>query len=401
MSPQQDASFTNVLDGLFQPFYGLDFGVLYDRYHPIIDFVLFAFFFVAIARFTLEKRFPGRPGKAIAISIGFVLALSLVLAERSLGFSLRSFGPIAAGILIGTVGLTVFLLIKHAGAGTTTSGSLALIIVYFVLRAVAPGFYLWVAGNPWSGFLHSLLVIAVLVALFRVAKAMFGNRPGAALTEKLGKQLEAKPVERPFEQEEQVDQKEIGLLKHRLSKFTRQAVKNSEQITGDLREMITIVQEYGDGEAARKALAERLRQIAPRQHRVAKELARIRHLNSRTAKLDMKGIAELEAVYNELSAEQKRACRALVTEAQTKLQTEEKMKAHAQATAEYQKRFDYCLGMAVHALTAGRKDAAIDWMEKAITEERTAEELLSQLLDLEKRLLALAKKQLRQAKKAG
>ena len=56
--------------------------------------------------------------------------------------------------------------------------------------------------------------------------------------------------------------------------------------------------------------------------------------------------------------------------------------------------------MAVHSMSAGHSDSAVEWLEKAIAEEQTAEALLSDILELEKTLIALAKKHLRDATKA-
>ena len=92
--------FIDILEGLFRPFYGLDIPSFYGRYHPVIDFFLYSAVFVSVARLTLDKAFPGKPGKALAVAIGLILALSLSIAERNLGFSIRSFGPIAAGIIV-------------------------------------------------------------------------------------------------------------------------------------------------------------------------------------------------------------------------------------------------------------------------------------------------------------
>jgi hypothetical protein len=48
-------------------------------------------------------------------------------------FSLRSFGAIAAGILIFLVGLVIFYLIKSVNAGYSAAGAFSFIITYFLL----------------------------------------------------------------------------------------------------------------------------------------------------------------------------------------------------------------------------------------------------------------------------
>ena len=395
--PRNLGGFTNLLDALFSPFYGLDFSVFYDRYHPIIDFLVFVAFFIPVARLTLEKRFPGRAGKALAVAVGTILALSLVVAEASLGFSLRSFGPVAAGILIGTVGLVLFLLIKHAGAGTATAGSFAIILVYFILRAVLPDFFLWSSGNPWSGFLHSIFVIAVLVALFRVSAALFHSREAYTSIGKLSDKVQSVAGNNRFEAEVTTNKKELGLLKHRLSKFTRKATKDSKEIVGEVRDIMTIVGENGADQRALAAIGEKLKVIAPKEHRIERELKRIVRTDLKLKAFDVSEIADLRKGYRALPDDQKKACRMQFLEAREKLGVEKRVHELTQAVHEYQKQFAYLLGMAVHSLTAARQDDTLQWLGKAIQEEERAEHVLEGILGLEKKLVALAKKQIQQA----
>ena len=84
---------------------------------------------------TLSRRFGGREGKVLSVIIGLALALSLSLLEYRLGFSIRSFGPIAAGILLFLVGMVIFYLVKSVGAGGISSGSIAFVVTYFLIMA--------------------------------------------------------------------------------------------------------------------------------------------------------------------------------------------------------------------------------------------------------------------------
>ena len=389
------------MDTVFQPFYGLDVEALYSRYHPIIDFLLFLTFFTAISRLTLGQRFPGRAGKALAVSIGFILTVSLVLAEARLGFSLRSFGPLAAGVLIGVVGFVIFLLIKHAGTGTATAGSLALIVTYFALRAVMPGFFLWVQGNPWAGFLHSLLVLAVFVSLFRLLSAVFGNRGPSGGLLKAARQAASPGKNQHVEEEKRTDRAELSILKHRLSRFTGKAIRNSEQIAEEIREIIAIVGEYGGAPGAGPLIAKRLRRIASFEHEAERELKRVAKLDDRLKRFDLSEMVEIKARYGKLSAEQKKACRKRFLEAREKFVEEQHVQKLTTAVKEYQRRFAHCVEMAVQVLQAGRAQEAREWLEKALEEEQHASELLRDVLRMEKRLMALVKKQIRETETAA
>jgi hypothetical protein len=107
------------LGELFRPLEYIDLSRLYERYAILIDLAIYLLIFVGLAQVTLGKRFQGNGGKAIAIGIGVSLAISLAIAEQLLGFSLRSFGPIAAGIFLGILGVMIFRLVQHLGGGTS------------------------------------------------------------------------------------------------------------------------------------------------------------------------------------------------------------------------------------------------------------------------------------------
>ena len=131
----------NFLDTLFHPFQDLDISSFYNAYHYWVDFFIFLSLFVSVGKITLGRRFGGREGKVLSVVIGLVLALSLSLLEYRVGFSIKSFGPMAAGILILLVGMVLFYLIKAIGAGNTGAGSFAFVITYFLIRATLPEFF--------------------------------------------------------------------------------------------------------------------------------------------------------------------------------------------------------------------------------------------------------------------
>ena len=105
-----------LLETLFSPLEGLDIAYLYDRFHTGIDFVLYAFLLVFVARLGLSKMFPGENGKRLGTVMGIALAISLSAAEYTLGFTLRSFGPIAAGLIVFAIAIVLHNMMRQAFA---------------------------------------------------------------------------------------------------------------------------------------------------------------------------------------------------------------------------------------------------------------------------------------------
>ena len=360
----------------------------------MIDFFLFSAVFVAIARLTLEKSFPGKPGKALAVAVGLILALSLSLAERRFGFSIRAFSPIAIGIVVGLVGLVVFHLCRKAGAASPTAGSLALIIVYFSLRAVMPGFFAWVESNRWMSFVHALLLLAVFVALWRVIAGLFSSHHDRLGN--LSASIDHAGPSSEFEPERVSGKRELGLLKHRLSRFVRRGVKDSRRIIEELQEMIEIIREHGTDRKGMQLISRKLKEMQPKRHNLLRELDRIRKADKRLKQFNLSDMADLNARYKRLSPEQKKRCQTQFIENRVKLNVETEMTRLAEESRSYQEHFTYSVEMAVKHLTAHDANGATGWLEKAVEQERTAEKLLEEILALEKKVINLVRRQLRQ-----
>ncbi|MDD3558264.1 MAG: hypothetical protein PHW27_06775, partial [Melioribacteraceae bacterium] len=114
---------------------------------------------------TIGKRFESKGGKAIVVAIGLVLAIGLAISESYIGFNLRSFGPLAAAIFIFFVGLVIFLGIKSAGMENVGAVSITLVITYFSIRSVSPSFFDYMINNQYLSWLHSIILIAVLISI--------------------------------------------------------------------------------------------------------------------------------------------------------------------------------------------------------------------------------------------
>ena len=110
---------------MFAPLEYINLANAYDHYSAVIDLFIYGLIFIGVAQVTLGPRFAGRGGKAICAGVGISLAVSLAIAERQFGFSLKSFGPIAAGIIILLLGIMVYHLLHQAGLSKTGALSIS------------------------------------------------------------------------------------------------------------------------------------------------------------------------------------------------------------------------------------------------------------------------------------
>ncbi len=80
--------------------------------------IIYLIVFIGLSQTILSKKFQGRGGKAVVISVGLILTIAMITAEKSFGFNIKTFGPVAVWIIIFLISTVLFHTIKHIGAGT-------------------------------------------------------------------------------------------------------------------------------------------------------------------------------------------------------------------------------------------------------------------------------------------
>jgi hypothetical protein len=384
------------LETLVSPFRAVDLVPFYDANHAWVDFFIFLFIFIPIARFTVGRRFEGRQGTLLSAAIGVVLALSLALMERSIGFSVQSFGPIAAAIIVLLVGLVLFYLVKSFGAGIQAAGSIALILTYFLLRATVPNFFLWLANNQWAVWLHVTLVFAVAIAMWKLFNALW---PKDGLRS-LGEGLERSHAPDSDVEPRMVSEKqESRLIKQRLEKFTKKGKKESKEIIEDLEEMLRIIDEYGDTDRGRHLIAEKLNHIAPKENSILKRIAYLMRLARNIEQADLRSFEGLKSRLGRLPEKEQELVKEEIRQEKRKIVSEERLRQLQSELQKYDQDFRYCIRMAVGTLSAGQPLQARDWIQKAIGFEQHAADLFAEMQELEEKLLSLTNKEYKAFKK--
>jgi hypothetical protein len=389
-------SSVNPLDNLLHPFQSLEIPNFYDLNHSWIDFFIFLCLFVSVAKLTIGRRFQGRDGRILSVVVGLVLSLSLSLAEMKMGFSIGSFGPIAAAIVIFLMGLVIFYLIRSVGAGFGPAGSLAFIITYFLIRATAPNFFLWIEENQWTGFVHLGLVVALIISFWKVISAFLSKGKmeswGRSLERSHDQNLDLKP---------NIDQEknEKSLIKSRLEKITKKGVKNGKEIVEDLKEMLKIIDEFGDTDRGRHLVSEKIRDIASRENLILNQLGSLKEISARIESFDLKAFKDLKARWDKVPDKEKGIVREEIQIEKDKILSEEKLREMEAEVMRYDKDFRYSLNMAVASLRSNQPNQARDWVLKAIKAEEEAVNILKEMKSLEDRLLKLTKMEFRTLRK--
>jgi len=363
-----------LLEEAFAPLRDLNIPRFYSHYSSVIDAIIFCVIFVGLAQVTLGKRFGAtKGGKAVVVGVGLALALSLVIMEQTMDFSIAQFGPYAAAIFVLLAASVLFYLLRMLGVGGFGSFAGSYVVVYFLLRAVVPSFFHYLQSNAPG--LHGLIALGALICLFvALWKIASGVWPGAG--EKIGKiaeritPLPEKPEEAPEAKAELGG--EMRLLRGKLAEIQRQRVKDSEAIISDLDNIVAVIDRYGDTAESRRLIADKLsRDIVPREHRLRTSLRALRKLYERVEKFELGMLVQLKS----LPPAKRKAAEDEIKEKLRKLNIEERIKAVEQKINNHDRLFRSKLKQAVQQVNAGRMDQA----RNALIEARDAEHHIREL----------------------
>ncbi|MFC1608091.1 hypothetical protein ACFL47_08985 [Candidatus Latescibacterota bacterium] len=389
----------SVIDDLFSPFDGIDISQTYDQYYSVIDFIVYAIMFVGLSQATLGKRFEGKGGKAVVSAVGMVLAIGLAISERTLGFNLRSFGPLAAGLFIFFVGFMMYLGIKTAGMSAASSGSIALVVTYFSIRAVAPGFFDWMAGNKYMSWMHAVLLIAVLISAYKVIRLIM---PGK--NKHLGKEALKFAKEQTKGPKDLFDQlhdekREEEFIKTSLEKVTENAEKTSEQIIEDLVDIKKLIDEYGGTVRGRYLLAQKIETITPEEHQMRRLFVSIQEMVKKFSEFDHNHFEKLKDQYLKLSHDARKEIHTEFKAEWHKIGAEKHLVKHEKELAEYDRNFAHAVSMVIVALKADKIKDAHTWIDEAIKWEKRVLKSFRELEHLEKKIVAYTKREIKAEKK--
>jgi len=368
------------LSELFKPLELLNITSIYEQYSTLIDFTIYLLIFVGLAQITLGKHFQGRGGKAITIGIGISLAVSLAIAEQYIGFSIRSFGPIAAGIFLALIGFMIYRLVKHLGAGMMTSSSAAYIIVLLSMVAVVPGFFAWI--NQAMPLLNLILVICLFIAIYNVISHLFKKHgiPGKLRTQ-LG------------QVKEKYDNATGGIRKeekqeHKIQQITKEAFKNSNQILNDLLEVLKSIKQYGHIPTARNTIKEQIEKILPEQNELLKILIRLKTLHKKILSFDLSIYSsETQNKYQPLNDKEKEHYKKQLEEEYRKIGIEKQLPELEDKIQFYQKDIKECLRQTSLYIMNGDIQDSQNMIMRAINLEKETTAILGELKTIEKQIL--------------
>lgn len=282
------AAGTTMSSQIFAPLAYLNLAQTYDHYAAIIDLFIYALILIGVAQVTLGPRFAGRGGKAICTGVGISLAIAMTITETRYGFSLKSFGPIAAGIIILLFGIMIYRLLQHTGVSRTGGLAISYAFMFLAVHGAAPRFVAWLQGQ--LPFLY-LLALVGLIASFYFAFTTL--RPEAFRQHRFEERLrEARENEPGHKHQRETIEKENGFIQKFLKPATKNSFRESLQIENDLQAVADAIQKHGQNPEARSIILQRMGEIVPKGQELLKTIRELREFTKRLLRADTELFSE-------------------------------------------------------------------------------------------------------------
>jgi hypothetical protein len=383
----------------------LDLGGFYQQSWALVDFFLLFALFAGTARATIGRRFEGREGQLISLALGAILSMAALGLEVALGINLTALGPVAAVVFLLLVGSALFLMLRALGLKVVTSAAAAVLVLGLALSFVSPEV---AEALGWVISLVQLCAIGGLAMLgYRALDGLSDLRPGGRVSDvaREVKQSNAPLAKGTDARKKRTLEKELGAEKraiaHQLKPVTKKEEKDSRRILRELKLIQGVMQKGNLSTKDRKLIAEAMSRVPPKRHALRVHLERVQRIDQALLRFDAKAFTQLRQRLRGLDAAQQRALRRLLLEERQKIGSERRIAQVEQFVKTYDANAARSLERAGELLVKGDMAQARQWIDAALRYEEEAERTIERIRAVERMLIRLTKKELRQVRRAA
>jgi len=365
---------------------------VFAAYPWLLDFFLYLLVFTAAARVGFAKSFPSHEGKVLAVAVGLFLAACLAVAQRSLGFSLERMGPVAAFLLCGVIFIAAYRFMKHADVPTPLTVLLSGLMALALARAVMP--------EATGRFVRENSLVVLLIVL-GIAYWVWHNSQG--FLEKVADRRPGRLLGKHHAVPDETFLKKEGhFAKRQLKSATRKNRKEEKGLADDLDNASTLANKGKDSADERARLNRLLETALSKVNHVRQNCEKLLKSDEALHRVDAGWFKRAHAFnLNDLTPEQQTLLKESIHEERRRIRTEEILRAmmvevrnHDQAVTEFVRKAKTSLANGAVVGTAG-------WIARAQAEHEKTIELEKKIMDWEKRLMRLVKRQLAELRQAA
>lgn len=379
----------------------VDIRGFYGQWWAVLDFALLLTVFTGIAHATVGRRLEGPGGQLATIGIGGVLALAGLGFEWTMGITLASLAPVAAGIFFVLLAVAAYALLRSIGLGVKGAGVGSLVLMALAISAIGPTFAGWMTGVVQLAAFGGLLVVMASVLFGR------GAPPGGSALAADASALADHQSDEEWARRGWSDAQGLALrdekatIARALRPVTKEARKSTDRILKELYLVRKVLARGPPSPKERQEIAASLSKVTPQRSELAQALEKVRRLDEQLRAADERSAAALAGGGSPVTAKQRSAAYRIALEEREKIDVEKKI-AYVQGFVEkYDAEAGACLKSAADELVRGDVATARRWLDAAIAREEEAAKMIRRTQALEKMLLRLTKGQMRQLRHAA
>lgn len=357
---------------------------VWDVYPWAVDLCLYFFLFAAAARVSFAKIYPGHEGRMLAAAIGIVLAAGLTIAQRKIGFSLESLGPIAAVLLCVIVFIVAHRLLSHSELPPWVRISFSIFFALGLIRIALPDYTSrLIRDNPG-------LVLFALAAL-----AFWMWQSASQGSEFFRRRLPGFALERfKMVPESQTLRKEHRVANKRLRHETAENVKETKKVGSGLSAAIHLLESGGFSPKTTPKIVKLLEAARAQTKRLESRCDSVRQVDEALQRFDWKWFQRMRNVHlGQLTPAQQDILKRSALEERRRLNVESVLKEMETDAGHRLRALEQHLDKAVESIRASNAAAALGWLREAKTEEEHLLQIEEKVLDLERRLIRLVSRQ--------
>jgi len=375
----------------------------YDHYSTIIDLLIYTLLFTGLVRVALERRFPGKGGKAIAVGLGFILGVAMTIAGEAYGFSIKSFGPLAVSFLALLIGITLYRILLSGGVRRSRAGPLAFLILFVVMMAIAPELFGWF--NDYAPMANVLLLIGFLLSLGALGVSLVsgGLRSTQRLERDIDRSMRDSRRDRWGRENSSGNDNgskgissEAKILKRAARPEARKASKAGSAVMGGLKSVAKDIREHGNNPNMRESILRKMRSVAPDGEKLRESIQRLRSFSEKLSRFDESLFRrKSREAYSRMEPRARRLLKAEIQNEGERMDLEKKaIRLETALKGDLEEVFRQVQTAAAH-LRSGRANEAWLAVRKAIKAEKSLMDLARLLEILENYLIHLTKADVR------
>lgn len=345
----------------------------YVEYHLLIDFALFTGLFMAVAWAALRQRFPGRPGRVIAVSVGIALSLSLTLAMAQRDISLLDVSWFPALLLLLLAGAVVASLTRQSKVGVPTGGGIVIVVFGLILVSAFD-------TGSWPINVGPIVSILAVILVIRMVFFLGVHQiPGVSLAS-MKNAFSRAPVPR-------------GQHAKSLIVGTDHAVKQNTWVRDRIRHLRTAAGQERKEPRERDGLASALEEASKAEAELANRLANVGELARRLEWADANAYAQLKKALRRGDAKARPLIERQMVFEWAKVEEEEKVYRLAHAAVREAGHVRCCLDKARDGIRNDRAKRGAQWLDVAGRRQEKLGGMLAELAGWERRLEEIARRQ--------